>query len=201
VGVLSSNALSVTWPPLQGFSVLNYEVYADGAGTPAVAVTNNWWTMTGLAPSSTHRFQLAYVLTDGQRSPLSGATTNTTYSGAPTWGGIPQEWMSGYFGNDIFSWPSPYTDTDGDGASNRDEFLAGTDPTDANSVLRQRLRHTPQGLFLDWNTEPGLIYQVQVSVSVGTWTKLGGPRFAAGYLDSVYVGGGGSGFYRIERVR
>ena len=109
--------------------------------------------------------------------------------------------MAAYFGSDIFAWPSPYVDSDGDGASNKAEFMAGTDPANANSVLRQRLRHTPQGLFLDWNTEPGLVYQVHVSATIGTWTKLGGPRFAAGYLDSIYVGGSSSGFYRIERLR
>ena len=197
VGVLSSNALNISWPPLQGFSVLNYEVYADGAATPTAVVTNSWWTMTGLAPSSPHWFNFDYVLTDGRHSPLSGATTNTTY-GPYSYYGIPVEWMSFYFGN---NWPSASADSDGDGVSNLNEFLAGTNPTDANSVLIQHLRATPQGLFLDWNTEPGLIYQVQVSGNLGGWTNLGVPRFAAGYQDSIYVGGSASSFYRIQRLR
>lgn len=201
VSVLSSNALSVTWPPVQGLPVAHYEVYADGAANATATVTNAHWTATGLAPASSHGYRLAYVLTDGRRSPLSGTTSNTTYSAGATWGGIPQEWMMAYFGNDLFAWPSPYADTDGDGASNRDEFLAGTDPTDATSVLRMRLQHTSQGLFLTWNTEPGLMYQVQSSANLGTWQRLGGPRFAAGYLDSMYVGGGQFGIFRIERLR
>ncbi len=201
VAVLSSNALSVTWPALAGFSVSNYEVYADGAATPTATVTNNMWKLTGLAANSTHYFQLAYVLVDGRRSPISGATTNTTY-GALTYGGVPFDWMSYYFGGDVFNWPSPFVDSDHDGMSNRDEFFAGTDPTDPSSVLRQQLRPSPQGMFLDWNTEAGLVYQVwQTAGANGPWIKLGGPRFAAGTVDSVYVGGGNAGFYRIERLR
>ncbi len=203
VTVLSSNALAVSWPALAGFNVAAYEVYADGAPTPTAVVTNTWWTMTGLAPASSHRFQLDYVLTDGRTSPLSGATTNATY-GMLTWGGIPYEWMVYYFGSDLWSWFSMYppsADTDGDGASNLNEFLAGTCPTSAASVLRVQLQPTVQGFFLNWNTEPGLIYQVQASANLKIWTNLGGMRFAPGTVDSVYVGAAPARYYRLVRVR
>ena len=83
--------------------------------------------MTGLAPNTTHYFQVDYVLTDGRRSPFSPATTNTTY-GTLTWGGVPYDWMVRYFGSDVSRWPSAAADSDGDGASTLYEFLAGTDP-------------------------------------------------------------------------
>ena len=200
VTVLSSSALTVSWPPLAGFNVADYEVYADGAATPTAVVTNTWWTMTGLAPDTTHTYQLDYVLADGRTSLLSGATTNTTY-GTLTWGGIPYEWMIYYFGTDVWSWPSPYADSDGDGVSNLNEFLAGTCPTNAASVLRIHLQPTGQGLFLNWNTQPGLIYQAQVSTNLKTWTSLGGMRFAPGTVDSIYVGGSSASYYRVLRVR
>ncbi len=202
VSVLNSNALSVSWPPVSGLAVAHYEVYADGAGTATAVATNTYWSHTGLAAASTHTYRVAYVLTDGRRSPLSGAATNTTYSGGATWGGIPQEWMTGYFGSDIFAWPSPFIDSDDDGVSNRDEFLQGTNPTQAGSVLKVRLQRTAQGLFLNWNTQPGLVYQVWAAAAPGaSWTRLGGPRFAAGAVDSMYVEGSVGGFYRIERLR
>ncbi|MGD0259142.1 MAG: fibronectin type III domain-containing protein [Verrucomicrobiota bacterium] len=201
VTVLSSNALTVSWPAVAGLNVADYEVYADGAATPtAVAVTNTWWTMTNLAPSSTHFFQLDYVLSTGRTSPLSGATTNTTYD-TLTWGGIPYDWMTYYFGTDVWNWPSPYADSDGSGVSNLYDFLAGTCPTNAASALRIRLQPTIQGLFLNWNTQPGLIYQVQISTSLNGWTNLGGMRFAPGTVDSMYVGGSPASFYRVLRVR
>ena len=201
VTALSSNALYVSWPPIQGMGVANYEVYADEAATATATVTNTYWTATGLAPSTTHSYRLAYVLADGQRSPLSGATTNTTYSAAPTWGGIPQEWMIAHFGSDMSQWPSPYADPDHDGASNLDEFRAGTNPMDANSVLRIRAQKTSQGLFLNWNTQPGLMYQVQTTTDLGVWQNLGGPRFAAGSVDAIYVGANPGAFFRIVRLR
>ena len=198
VTVLSSSSLSVSWPPVQGFSIANYEVYADGSASAAAVVTNSYWNAVGLSPNSIHSYRLAYVLVDGRRSPLSPATTNTTY-GSIAYSGIPVEWMALYFGED---WPSALADSDGDGASNKNEFLAGTDPTNAASVLKQTLRPTPLGLFLDWNTQPGLMYQVQTATSAsGAWSNFGGPRFASGYTDSVFVGGGNGGFYRIWRLR
>jgi hypothetical protein len=111
--------------------------------------------------------------------------------------------MASYWGPEYWTWPDPSADSDGDGASNKSEFIAGTDPTDANSVLRIRpLQRTPQGLFLNWNTQPGLMYQVQTApYPDGSWTNLGGQRLARGVVDSMYVGGNTTGYYRIVRLR
>jgi hypothetical protein len=108
--------------------------------------------------------------------------------------------MTAHFGSDVFNWPLPTADSDGDGDSNLKEFLSGTDPRDPRSVLKQKLQMTRQGMFLSWNTQPGCIYRVQTSTSLGAWTNLDVPRFAAGTTDSLYVGGGGSGYYRIVRL-
>lgn len=202
VTVVSSNALTVSWPAVQGLAVTNYEVFADGATTATAATSDTFWKATGLAPASTHSYRLAYVVADGRRSPLSAATTNTTYGALWYFDQIPQEWMTSYFGPQFWTWPNPNLDSDGDGASNHDEFLAGTDPTSAASVLKVRLQHTPQGLFLKWPTQVGLIYQVQkVVLPGGGWSNVGGLRFASGTEDSLYVGGSSSAFYRVVRLR
>ena len=198
VTVLNSSSLAVSWPLVQGLSVSNYEVYADGAVAPTVSVTNTYWNATGLGASSQHSYRLAYVLTDGRRSPLSLSTTNSTYS-TVSYSGIPGEWMSYYYGED---WPLANADNDGDGVSTKNEFLQGTDPNDAASVLKYKLRPSLQGMFLDWNTQAGLVYQVQTkSTPAGAWANFGGPRFAAGTNDTTYVGGNNSAFFRIGRVR
>lgn len=202
VSVLDSSRLALTWPALSGFTVANYEVYADGAVNATMVTTNIFWTMTGLTAGSTHSFRLAYVLADGRRSPLSLTGNGTTYLYPFMHGGIPYDWMFQMWGSETGNWPSASADSDGDGISNLQEFLQGTNPKDVNSALRYRLRSTSQGVFLDWNTQPGLIYQVQYSaLTGGNWVDLGGPRFAAGTNDSLYVGGSNSGFYRIGRVR
>ena len=205
--VVSNNVyqpqLRVAWPVLLGISVSSYEVYVDGNPTPAGVTAGNTWTMTaadGLTAGSSHSFQIDYVTTDGHQSPLSPAAIGATWSGQ-TWGGVPYEWMVSYFGSDTNQWPSPAADSDGDGASNLQEFFAGTDPTSAGSVLRQRLVQTSEGIFLTWNTQPGLIYQVQVTTNLVTWTNVGSPRFANGTSDSLPIVGSPVGYYRIQVQR
>ena len=68
-------------------------------------------------------------------------------------------------------------------------------------MLKVLLDHTPQGLFLQWNTQPGLIYQVQSSTDLKHWTNAGDPRWAAGTVDSMYVGGASANYYRAVRLR
>jgi hypothetical protein len=195
--------LQVSWPPLLGISVSNYEIYVDGAVAPMAVVASNQWTMTslnGLTTSSTNWFQLDYVTTDGRRSPISPSAGGTTWSGC-NWSGIPCEWMIQYFGDNVSQWPSATADSDGDGMNNLQEFLAGTNPTNSASALRVQLAKTGQGLFLNWNTQAGSTYQVQMTVNFTTWTNVGAPRFAAGTGDSIFVGGGSAGYYRVLLLR
>jgi hypothetical protein len=207
VSALSPSRLCVSWPELLGFPVAGYEVYLDGAVPPAPAaafITNNMWTSTGLAPGSTHSFQLAYIIVGGQRSTLSDPASGTTWGDDENLDGLPDDWQARYWGPKRADWPPGNIDSDGDGASNADEFLAGTDPTDAQSVLKMWISRTSQGPRLNWTTEPGFIYQVLTATDVTLgWTNLGGPRFAPGTTDSIPITSGniGTAFYRIIRVR
>ena len=202
VTALSSAKLSVTWPEVGGLNVTNYELYVDGSSTPTLLTSNLWVNAESYAPNSTHSFRLAYVLADGRKSPQSDVASGTTWGNDENFDGLPDDWQALYWGSNGAAWPAPNEDSDGDGASNRDEFLAGTDPTSKDSVLSQTLEATSQGLFLKWNTRPGSMYQVQTSGSMGGWTNLGGPRFAAGTTDSMNAGVADSGaYYRIIRLR
>ena len=196
--------LQVSWPPLLGISVSNYEVYVDGSGMPAGVATGNTWTMTasnGLAASSTHSFQVDYVTTGGAISPISPSATGTTWSGGNYYG-IPVEWLEQYYGDTVAGWPAnvnaPLVPG---GLSLLQVFLSGGSPLDSSTWLRTSLAVTGQGMFLSWNTQPGLTYQVQPAPDIVTWTNLGVPRFAAGTGDSIYVGGGSAGYYRVLLLR
>jgi hypothetical protein len=191
--------LQVAWAPVLGLSVSNYEVYVDGSSTPSRLTTSNCWIMTsanGLTAGSTHLFAVDYVLNDGRRAPLSAQTVGVTWSGK-NWGGVPYEWMTNYFGANTNLWPSANADSDGDGANNAKEFSSGTNPTNAASVLNVNLVRTQQGMFLNWDTQPGLTYQVQVTTNLTSWSNLGSPRFAAGTSDSIFVGNAPIGYYRV----
>lgn len=204
--------LRISWATLSGVSVSNYEVYADGTNVPTVLVppAANQWTMTaanGLAAGSTHWFQVAYTTTSGRRSPLSAATTNSTWLGF-SWGGIPYEWMAqffgGYYGGAYHTnfWPSASTPVATGAPTLLQVFLTGGTPFDSGTWLHQTLSQTAQGMFLNWNTQPGLTYQVQVKTNLASaWSNLGTPRFAAGTNDSIYVGGAPAGYYQIQLQR
>ena len=194
--------LTVTWPLLQGLAVSNYEIFVDG--TLLAATNANQWTLTaanGLAAASTHSFQLDYVLTDGRRpSDLSPAATGKTWQGL-NWGGIPFEWMSQYYGSDFSKWPSASAKIGGNGLTLSQVFLSGGNPLDVATWLKTALNRTANGIFLTWNTQPGAVYQVQVTTNFSTWSNLGATRFAAGATDSLFIGGNAVGYYRVLLVR
>jgi len=189
--------LQVSWAALSGISVSNYQVYADGTNSPTAALTGNQWTMTaanGLTAGSTHWFQVAYTTTAGRQSPLSAATTNSTWSGADYYG-IPFEWMEEYYGMNFASWPANVNARLAPGGLTLLQvFLTGGNPTNSASWLHQTLSQTAQGMFLSWNTQPGLTYQVQASTNLTSWSNFGSPRFAAGTNDSIYVP---AGYYQV----
>ena len=201
--------LQVSWPVLLGISVSNYEVYVDGAATPAGITTGNQWTMTaanGLTTNSTHSFQIDYVTSFGSRPALSPSTSGTTWSGL-NWGGIPYEWMAAFFGgyfNGHYTtsfWP-PANRILSPNMTLQKVFISGGNPYDSSTWLKSTLANTPQGMFLTWNTQSGATYQVQVKTNlVAAWSNLGAPRFAAGTSDSIYVGGSPAGYYQIELLR
>ncbi|HLH55990.1 MAG TPA: hypothetical protein VKY92_20475 [Verrucomicrobiae bacterium] len=195
----------VSWPMQTGLAVDHYEVYVDGS--MAASSTNNTWTMTaanGLTASSTHSFQVLAVQTDGSKTPLSPSTTATTWGGY-NWGGIPFEWMAQLYGMDSSAWPPASGVLAPGGPTLYQVFLTGGSPTDPNSWLRTSIEvaHV-QGqpvYLLQWNTHPGLTYQVQTSSDMQNWVNFQSPRLAADVVDSVPVPTGNLQYYRLVRLR
>jgi hypothetical protein len=205
VSALPQSRLSVTWPALSGLEVANYEVYLDDATTP-VATTNNLVNLGPLLAGSTHSVRLLYELKDGSRSPKSDAALVATWGDDANYDGLPDDWQAKYWGSDPSKWPGANVDSDGDGATNLQEFLAGTDPTDPNSVLKIKLikpQSQLQGWSLEWNTERGFIYQVQKSTNINVWENVDAPRLAAEDRDSLPLSGepGPVNYYRVIRLR
>ncbi len=90
----------------------------------------------------------------------------------------------------------PDADPDGDGFTNLQESLAGTDPHDASS--RPGIEHiehaTPHEVVLHWASVPGKHYRIQASSDLATWLDLspthtgdGTPLAATLLLDQTYV--------------
>ena len=201
VSALSQSRLSVTWPRLAGYDVESYQLAIDGNSTP-VSVSKNMFSLMQLGAGSSHTFRLAYKLIDGRVSPFSPVATGTTWGDDGNFDGLPDDWQVLYWGSDSSKWPAASLDSDDDGASNLQEFLADTNPIDAKSVLLTRITTSIQGQRLEWNTKAGLIFQVQTSADFKTWNDVGSPRFAAGDTDSIPVSGNTqASFYRVIRMR
>lgn len=202
LSALDSYSLMVSWAPLAGYSdVAGFRLYVDGAASPVVT-EQSFHVLNDLDPASTHSVRLAYVLTDGRVSPLSASATGKTWGRDRNHDGLPDDWQTVYWGPDPQLWPSSLADSDGDGASNLAEFLAGTDPREAASALRISIQTTAAGLLLEWNAVPGSVYQLQVSSNLGAWETAGGPAFAPGNLASTVIAEtAATAYYRVLRVR
>ncbi len=83
--------------------------------------------------------------------------------------GISDTWETAYFGG-LLQTP-PGTDSDGDGASDAAEFLAGTDPRSASSVLQvSEPRELPnRTVRIEWPTMAGRQYLLEGSQDLRTW--------------------------------
>jgi hypothetical protein len=145
------------------------------------------------------------MTTSGRLSPLSLPGSGTTWIGK-NWGGIPYEWMAEMFGGyngGVYHtnfWPAAISPAASGGPTLLQVFLTGGNPFDPSTWLQTSLIKTSQGMFLNWNTQPGHTYQVQIKTNLSAaWSVVpnGAARYAAGTNDSIYVGGSPAGFYQV----
>lgn len=86
---------------------------------------------------------------------------------------IADAWESLYFGG---SNVLADADADGDGVCNRDEYVAGTNPTDPLSFLGATYSFSSNTLVLTWNTEAWRTYRVSGNIQLvtGEWVQVAG---------------------------
>jgi hypothetical protein len=105
-----------------------------------------------------------------------------------------------YFG-EVSPTRPPSIDTDGDGALDYAEFVAGTNPTNSLSYLRF-LKPAVQNtgvVRLDWPTVPGRSYRITGSANLTGWTPATDWLRANGSLLSFSTQfTNGTSFYRLE---
>ena len=95
------------------------------------------------------------------------------------------DWAAEHFTAEELADPSisgRAADPDGDGLTNAQEFLAGTDPNSADSVLKvTRVRRVAEGLELSWSSAAGRSYRIALSDSMfGPFLPLEQPIAATG---------------------
>ena len=84
-------------------------------------------------------------------------------------------------------------DKDGDGASNRNEFIAGTDLNNPNSVLRvTAIARSGQSAAVTFTTVPGRRYQIEASPNLADWTTISGDILPTGNTETFHDDSAGS---------
>jgi hypothetical protein len=124
--------------------------------------------------------------------------------------GIPDSWMMKYFGHptgQAGDHSLAQDDADGDGMSNLQEYLTGTNPKDPASVFRLQLSPvlTGNSVQITWPTLPGKNFKVQYKANLTdpAWLDFPGNVWVMenrAYFTTVIDGTQPSLFYRVVEV-
>ncbi|MBP7276347.1 MAG: autotransporter-associated beta strand repeat-containing protein, partial [Kiritimatiellae bacterium] len=115
----------------------------------------------GVQSGETHEWRIIEEEFSGTRNP--SRAYRLTVDGAEE---SYEDWAAGIDWDGADS--SRDADPDGDGLTNWEEYLAGTDPLDPNSMLKiTSIERTSTGFRLTWTSEAGRWYVVQMSTALG----------------------------------
>jgi arylsulfatase A-like enzyme len=126
----------------------------------ANAVSGRFQHADDLITVGEHHYQITY-----------GVRTVTIQKVAATRTGTPHSWLSGHeLGTDDLS------DDDNDSLSTWEEFIAGTDPTDPNSLFELEIESTSQSTELQWTVQSDRRYYVDSTPNLrNDFSQLAGP--------------------------
>ena len=139
---------------------------------------------------------------------LSNATayvqTDSIQKGALAPNGLPIAWLLTYFGTTNIN---ASADPDGDGMSNLQEYLAGTDPTDEDDYLRitsfnRGSPGDPTEVDIVWANEPSRFYAIEACTTLNTnpvWSESVLPWLGINNVE--FHDANTNRFYRIRALR
>ncbi len=164
--VLSTAAFG-TIPPLQSSNVIGYVTFQ----IPPTATVGQSYTLRFSYVDGAADINTPYRLES-----FPGTIWVLASAGYPP-SRISDEWKIKFFGSVTNPLAADNADPDGDGQSNLQEYLAGTDPTSASSRLQFTDVHPGSGhsVSLHWLSAPAKNYLLETAPSLGStnWTSVG----------------------------
>jgi hypothetical protein len=139
--------------------------------------TNCFFTLTNVQQTAvTNQFRYSVVVTNLAGSSTVSSNAVLTVLADSDGDGMPDEWELANNLNPTDP-ADAALDSDGDSVANRDEYLAGTDPLDAQSYLKVEsitLAGSPQTTLIRFPSRAGKTYSVlrRDSVNGGAWISL-----------------------------
>ena len=160
---------------IEGQQVLtNFDIFATAGGQ------NIPITLVYTATVTDAQLEMDFVVGAADKARASGIQVRKIADVDSDGDGIPDWWMLAYFNH-----PTGQSgdnsmanqDADGDGMSNLQEFLAGTDPTDPNSAFRiTNISIVGDDVDVTWTTQPNKTNQLERSSALDTnasWFSVG----------------------------
>ncbi|BDS05545.1 hypothetical protein NT6N_05850 [Oceaniferula spumae] len=123
---------------------------------------------------------------------------------AVTTKGTPHSWLDGHELDNDYE-VNDLDDIDNDGMPTWQEFIAGTDPTASNSIVRVEVSLNPDtGKYeLSWELKPDRLYYVESSNTLTSFSPLAGPITGdtLAHVFTIPDTGEPSRFYRVRVAR
>jgi hypothetical protein len=162
----------------------------------------DWFQLFTSGGSMSGAFSSVTFEESGYAGSFDAQTGRLSVTAAPLAGdadgnGLPDDWEILHFGA---VGVDPSADADGDGASNRSEYIAGTDPRDASSVFRSENWRDGSQMILRVPTVTGRRYRLMGSdnLSSGSWTEIDAIDGDGSPLEWERPMSGGRYFLRVE---
>jgi uncharacterized repeat protein (TIGR02543 family) len=159
--------LSVQASPANAGSVSGGGTFVVGSKVQLAATASNNWLFTGWNDGATNN---PYSVT----APPTNRTYTANFSKIDSIGdGIPDWWRAQYFGGDgttTNALSCATADPDGDGLTNLQEFLAGTNPNDPSSSMcmlpAPAAAQTNSAFVVQWQSVAGKFYALECSTNL-----------------------------------